>query len=138
MKATELASAAISTGSEGARKRVEAGQPREQRDRRDEENRDLRRRGERDLGGELDLASVGDHDGPAVLGCVADDGDDYGSDEELREAGLLGEDLERAHEDLRHEAVMTVAIASTPSESRATRPRPPRRSRRGACGAAGG
>ena len=72
----------------------------DQADRGDEEHRDLRRRGERDLGRERDLPAGGDDDGAAVLGGVADDRDDHGRDEELGDADLLGEDLERADEDL--------------------------------------
>ena len=66
-------------------------------------DRDLRARGECDLRGELDLPAGCDDDGAAVLGRVADDRDDHRGDEELRQADLVGEDLERADEDLRHE-----------------------------------
>ena len=49
---------------------------------------------------ERDLPPVRDDHGAAVLGRVADDRDDHGGDEELAEADLLGEHLERADEDL--------------------------------------
>ena len=75
-------------------------QPGEERHGRDQEDGDLGARGERDLRGELDLAAGGDDDGAAVLGRVADDGDDHGRDEEVRQAGLVGEHLDRADEDL--------------------------------------
>ena len=38
-----------------------------------------------------------------MLGGVADDRDDHCGDEELRQARLVGEDVERADEDLRDE-----------------------------------
>ena len=50
-----------------------------------EEHGDLRRRGERDLGRELDLPAARDDDGAAVLGGVPDDRDDHRRDEELGE-----------------------------------------------------
>ena len=78
-------------------------QPGEERDRGDEEDRDLRGGGERDLAGEGDLSAERDDDRAAVLGGVADDRDDDRGDEELAEPRLLGEDLERADEDLRDE-----------------------------------
>ena len=65
------------------RERERVDQERQQRHRRDQEDRDLRARGERDLGGELDLPAGCDDDGAAVLGRVADDRDDHRGDEEL-------------------------------------------------------
>ena len=61
------------------------------------------RGGERDLRCERDLAAIGDHDGAAVLGGVADDRHDHRGDEEVGEPRLLGEHLEQADEDLRHQ-----------------------------------
>ena len=86
---------------EAERERLD--QPREEHHRRDQEDGHLRRRRERDLGGELDLAAGRDDDGAAVLGGVADDRDDDGGDEEVGQMGLVGEDLDRADEDLGHE-----------------------------------
>ena len=48
----------------------------------------------------LTLPPVGDDDRAAVLGCVADDGDDHRCDEEVAQVRLLGERLDRADEDL--------------------------------------
>ena len=82
------------------RERERLDQEGEQDDRRNQEDRNLSARGERDLGGELDLAAGRDDDRAAVLGRVPDDGHDHRRDEELREPHLLGEHLERADEDL--------------------------------------
>ena len=96
--ASETASAAISTW----RKPSASGSISHESsdDRGDQEHRHLGRRRERDLGGELDLAAIGDDHGAAVLGGIPDDRDDHGSDEEVRQPDLLGERLERADEDL--------------------------------------
>ena len=68
--------------------------------RRDQKDGHLRARGERDLRGELDLPAGGNDNGPAVLGGVADDGNDNGGDEELGEAHLVREGLDRPDEGL--------------------------------------
>ena len=75
-------------------------QPREQHDHRDEEHGDLCRRGQRDLGRKRDLPAMRDEDGASVLGGVPDDRDDHCGDEEVAHPDSLGEDLERADEDL--------------------------------------
>ena len=75
-------------------------QPRDQRHGRDEEDGHLGARGERDLGGELDVPAVGDDDRAAVLGRVPDDRDDHGGDEEVGEPDLVGEGLEGVDERL--------------------------------------
>ena len=77
--------------------------PREELDGGDQEDGDLSARGERDLGGELDLSARRDDDGASVLCRVADDRDDHGRDEEVGEPGLLRERLERADERLGNE-----------------------------------
>ena len=82
------------------RERERLDQPGEERDRGDQEDGDLGARGERDLRRELHVAAVRDDDRPAVLRGVADDGDDHRGDEEVAQVELLGEDLERADEDL--------------------------------------
>jgi len=76
-------------------------QPREERDGGDQEHGDLRGRGERDFGRELDLSAPRDDHRATVLGGVSDDRDDHRRDEEVRQPDLLGELLERADEDLR-------------------------------------
>ena len=73
-------------------------EPGEQGDGRYQEDGDLSARGECDLRGQLDPAAVGDDDRAAVLGRVADDRDDHGGDEELAQACVVGEGLERADE----------------------------------------
>ena len=70
------------------------------RHRRNQEHSDLGRGRKRDLRCEANLAAVGDDDSASVLGGVAHDRDDDRSDEEVAHSGLLGEDLERANEDL--------------------------------------
>ena len=99
----------MTTASESARasdldlaepERERLDQPGEEDDRGDQEHGHLRRGRERDLGGELDLAPVGDDHRAPVLGGVPDDGDDHRRDEEVRHPGLVGEGLERSDEDL--------------------------------------
>ena len=68
-----------------------------------------------------------------MLGCISDDRDDHGRDEELGEADLLGECLERAHEDLRDECRRRPSRRrARRARSRATTPPPRRRSASGA------
>ena len=63
----------------------------------------LHRRGDRDLGRELRVAALRDHDRAAVLGRVADDRDDHDRDEELVQPDRLAEGVQRVDEDLRDE-----------------------------------
>ena len=102
MKTTEPRERGDLDGPEAQRERID--EPREERNSRDEEDGDLCRRRERDLARERDLSAVRDDDGAAVLGRVPDDRDDHRRDEELAEARLLREHLERADEDLRDES----------------------------------
>ena len=119
MKTTEPATAMISTcRKESAMERLD--QPGDEGDGRDEEDGNLRARGERDLGGELDVPAVGDDEHrPAVLGGVPDDGDDDRRDEELGQPYLVSANASSVWTSVSAtNAVITVAPASTPSESR--------------------
>ncbi len=78
-------------------------QQRDERHGRGDEERDLHRGGDGDLGRELRVAPARDHDRAAVLGGVADDRDDHDGDEEVAEADGLAEVLQRADEHLRDE-----------------------------------
>ena len=91
--AVDAASAARLHRAEGERERLD--QPGDERDRRDQEDGHLGARGERDLGGELDVPARSDDDRAAVLGGVAGDGDDDGGDEELGQVGVPGEGVDR-------------------------------------------
>ena len=110
------------------RERERLDQPRQQRDGRDQEHRDLRARGERDLGGELDLAAVRDDDRAAVLGGVADDRDDHGGDEELAQPGLSANSSSEPTRISATSAVTTVATREhDAARAGATSPGSPRR-----------
>ena len=85
------------------RQRERIDRPRENRNGRDQEHGHLGARREGDLRRELDVAAARDDHGTAVLRSVADDRDDDRGDEEVAEAGRVGERLERADEHLRDE-----------------------------------
>ena len=82
------------------RQRQRLDQQREERDRRDQEDRHLRARREGDLRRQLDLAPGGDDDCAAVLGGVPDDRDHHRGEEELADAGVVRERVDRPDEDL--------------------------------------
>ena len=74
----------------------------EERHDRDDEQRDLGARGDRDLAREPHLPVARDDDRAAVLGRVADDRHDHDRDEELAQADSCCERAERVDEDLAH------------------------------------
>ncbi len=93
---------------------------REQRDRRRDEDGDLGRRRDRDLGGEAHVAAPRDDDRAAVLGGVADDRHDHDATKNCERPSACPNASSEWTSSSETNAVATVAAAS------ATRPRPQR------------
>ena len=78
-------------------------QQRDDRGHRRDEQRHLHRGRDRDLGREVGVATLRDHDRSAMLRRVPDDRDDHDRDEELVQSDRLAERLQRMDENLRDE-----------------------------------